>query len=143
MPATIPGRDGRHSWRLFIGLTSSRSMGITNIDCGEQTVIASRGRVYARADPLIPFRGLTALLLVWREHELATPSAPARDPGRRRHHMPPSSHSAGSTRVPSYGIIVLATVAARLIVLFRERPHLLSAGRGQACSSTHDQPGRE
>ncbi|MFL5778847.1 MAG: APC family permease, partial [Chloroflexota bacterium] len=114
---------------LFIGLTFlAVNFGITHIDLPEKQTVISQiaGRVYgAGSIPFFLFQGFTALLLVLAANTsfnafprllaiLATDG-----------HMPRQFSFRGDRLAFSYGILVLATVAASLIVLFGGETHLI------------------
>jgi amino acid transporter len=114
---------------LFIGLTFlAVNFGITHIDLPEKQTVISQiaGRVYgAGSIPFFLFQGFTALLLVLAANTsfnafprlLAILAVDA--------HMPRQFAFRGDRLAFSYGIVVLATVAASLIVLFQGETHLL------------------
>jgi amino acid transporter len=114
---------------LFIGLTFlAVNFGITHVDLPEKQTVISQiaSRVYgAGSIPFFLFQGFTALLLVLAANTsfnafprllaiLATDG-----------HMPRQFAFRGDRLAFSYGIIVLATVAASLIVIFQGETHLL------------------
>jgi amino acid transporter len=114
---------------LFIGLTFlAVNFGITHIDLPEKQTVISQiaGRVYgAGSIPFFLFQGFTALLLVLAANTsfnafprllaiLATDGF-----------MPRQFSFRGDRLAFSYGIIVLATVAAFLIWLFEGETHLI------------------
>jgi amino acid transporter len=114
---------------LFIGITFlAVNFGITHIDFPEkQTVIAQvAARVYgAGSIPFFLFQAFTALLLFLAANTSfnAFPRLFAILAGDG--FMPRQFALRGDRLAFSYGIIVLATVAASLIVIFRGETHLL------------------
>ena len=115
---------------LFIGITFlAVNFGITHIDLPEkQTVISQVARrgLRRRLDPVLPLPGVHgAPALPRREHQLQRLPAAARDPGRTTASCPRQFAFRGDRLAFSYGIVVLATVAASLIVIFGGETHLL------------------
>jgi amino acid transporter len=114
---------------LFIGLTFlAVNFGITHIDEPVKETVISQiaGRVYGEGSiPFFLFQGFTALLLVLAANTsfnafprlLAILAIDA--------HMPRQFSFRGDRLAFSYGIIVLATVAAALIWLFDGETHLI------------------
>jgi amino acid transporter len=114
---------------LFIGLTFlAVNFGITHIDLPEKQTVISQiaGRVYGDGSiPFYLFQGFTALLLVLAANTsfnafprlLAILAVDA--------NMPRQFSFRGDRLAFSYGIIVLSTVAASLIVVFRGETHLI------------------
>jgi amino acid transporter len=114
---------------LFIGITFlAVNFGITHIDLPEkQTVIAQvAARVYgAGSVPFFLFQAFTALLLFLAANTsfYAFPRMLAILAGDG--YMPRQFALRGDRLAFSYGIIVLATVAASLVVIFQGETHLL------------------
>jgi amino acid transporter len=114
---------------LFIGITFlAVNFGITHIDLPEkQTVIAQvAARVYgAGSVPFFLFQAFTALLLFLAANTSfnAFPRLLAILAGDG--YMPRQFALRGDRLAFSYGIIVLATVAASLVVIFQGETHLL------------------
>ena len=114
---------------LFIGITFlAVNFGITHIDLPEkQTVIAQvAARVYGAGSlPFYLFQTFTAVLLVLAANTSfnAFPRLLAILAGDG--YMPRQFALRGDRLAFSYGIIVLATVAASLVVIFRGETHLL------------------
>src|SRR5206468_8108263 len=114
---------------LFIGMTFlAVNFGITHIDLPEKQTVISQiaARVYgAGSIPFFLFQGFTALLLVLAANTSfnAFPRLLAILAGDG--HMPRQFALRGDRLAFSYGIIVLASLAAALIVIFRGSTHLL------------------
>jgi amino acid transporter len=114
---------------LFIGLTFlAVNFGISHIDLPEKQTVISQvaSRVYGSGSlPFFLFQGFTALLLVLAANTsfnafprlLAILAIDA--------NMPRQFSFRGDRLAFSYGIVVLATVAASLIVVFRGETHLI------------------
>jgi amino acid transporter len=114
---------------LFVGLTFLVvNFGITHIDLPEKQTVISQvaSRVYGSGSlPFFLFQGFTALLLVLAANTsfnafprlLAILAIDA--------NMPRQFSFRGDRLAFSYGIVVLATVAATLIVVFRGETHLI------------------
>jgi len=114
---------------LFIGLTFlAVNFGITHIDLPEKQTVISQiaGRVYgAGSVPFFLFQGFTALLLVLAANTSFNAFPRLLAILAVDGHMPRQFSFRGDRLAFSYGIIVLATVAASLIVLFQGETHLL------------------
>ena len=114
---------------LFIGLTFlAVNFGITHIDEPEKQTVISQiaGRVYgAGSIPFFLFQGFTALLLVLAANTSFNAFPRLLAILAIDGHMPRQFSFRGDRLAFSYGIIVLAAVAAALIVLFRGETHLL------------------
>jgi amino acid transporter len=114
---------------LFIGLTFlAVNFGITHIDLPEKQTVISQiaGRVYgAGSIPFFLFQGFTALLLVLAANTSFNAFPRLLAILAVDGHMPRQFSFRGDRLAFSYGIIVLATVAASLIVLFQGETHLL------------------
>jgi len=114
---------------LFIGLTFlAVNFGITHIDLPEKQTVISQiaGRVYgAGSIPFFLFQGFTALLLVLAANTSFNAFPRLLAILGIDGFMPRQFSFRGDRLAYSYGIIVLATVAASLIVLFRGETHLL------------------
>jgi amino acid transporter len=114
---------------LFIGLTFlAVNFGITHIDEPvKQTVISQiAGKVYGMGSiPFFLFQGFTALLLVLAANTSFNAFPRLLAILAIDGHMPRQFSFRGDRLAFSYGIIVLATVAASLIVLFKGETHLL------------------
>jgi amino acid transporter len=114
---------------LFIGLTFlAVNFGITHIDLPEKQTVISQiaGRVYgAGSIPFFLFQGFTALLLVLAANTSFNAFPRLLAILGVDGFMPRQFSFRGDRLAYSYGIIVLATVAASLIVLFRGETHLL------------------
>ncbi|MEA2549294.1 MAG: hypothetical protein QOE42_1892 [Chloroflexota bacterium] len=114
---------------LFIGLTFlAVNFGITHIDLPEKQTVISQiaGRVYgAGSIPFFLFQGFTALLLVLAANTSFNAFPRLLAILAVDGHMPRQFSFRGDRLAFSYGIVVLATVAASLIVLFQGETHLL------------------
>ena len=114
---------------LFIGLTFlAVNFGITHIDEPEKQTVISQiaARVYgAGSIPFFLFQGFTALLLVLAANTSFNAFPRLLAILAVDGHMPRQFSFRGDRLAFSYGIIVLATVAATLIVVFRGETHLL------------------
>jgi amino acid transporter len=114
---------------LFIGLTFlAVNFGITHIDEPEKQTVISQiaARVYgAGSIPFFLFQGFTALLLVLAANTSFNAFPRLLAILAVDGHMPRQFSFRGDRLAFSYGIIVLATVAASLIVVFRGETHLL------------------
>ncbi|MEA2519065.1 MAG: hypothetical protein QOF49_1145 [Chloroflexota bacterium] len=114
---------------LFIGLTFlAVNFGITHIDEPvKQTVISQiAGQVYGLGSiPFFLFQGFTALLLVLAANTSFNAFPRLLAILALDGHMPRQFSFRGDRLAFSYGIIVLATVAAFLIWLFQGETHLL------------------
>ena len=114
---------------LFIGLTFlAVNFGITHIDEPEKQTVISQiaGRVYgAGSIPFFLFQGFTALLLVLAANTSFNAFPRLLAILAIDGNMPRQFSFRGDRLAFSYGIIVLATVAASLIVAFRGETHLL------------------
>jgi len=114
---------------LFIGLTFlAVNFGITHIDEPEKQTVISQiaGRVYgAGSIPFFLFQGFTALLLVLAANTSFNAFPRLLAILAIDGHMPRQFSFRGDRLAFSYGIIVLAAVAAGLIILFRGETHLL------------------
>ncbi len=114
---------------LFIGLTFlAVNFGITHIDePAKQTVISQiAGRIYgAGSIPFFLFQGFTALLLVLAANTSFNAFPRLLAILAVDGFMPRQFSFRGDRLAFSYGIIVLAAVAASLIVLFQGETHLL------------------
>ena len=110
---------------LFIGLTFlAVNFGITHIDLPEKQTVISQiaGRVYGGGSiPFFLFQGFTALLLVLAANTCFNAFPRLLAILAIDGYMPRQFSFRGDRLAFSYGIIVLATVAASLIVLFRAR----------------------
>ncbi len=114
---------------LFIGLTFlAVNFGITHIDEPEKQTVISQiaGRVYgAGSIPFFLFQGFTALLLVLAANTSFNAFPRLLAILAIDGHMPRQFSFRGDRLAYSYGIVVLAAVAASLIVLFHGETHLL------------------
>jgi amino acid transporter len=114
---------------LFIGLTFlAVNFGITHIDLPEKQTVISQiaARVYgAGSIPFFLFQGLTALLLVLAANTSFNAFPRLLAILALDGHMPRQFSFRGDRLAYSYGIIVLATVAAAIIVLFHGETHLI------------------
>jgi amino acid transporter len=114
---------------LFIGLTFlAVNFGITHIDEPEKQTVISQiaGRVYGNGSiPFFLFQGFTALLLVLAANTSFNAFPRLLAILAIDGHMPRQFSFRGDRLAFSYGIIVLSTVAAALIILFRGETHLL------------------
>ncbi len=114
---------------LFIGLTFlAVNFGITHIDEPEKQTVISQiaARVYgAGSIPFFLFQGFTALLLVLAANTSFNAFPRLLAILAIDGNMPRQFSFRGDRLAFSYGIIVLATVAAALIVAFRGETHLL------------------
>jgi amino acid transporter len=114
---------------LFIGLTFlAVNFGITHLDLPEKQTVISQiaGRVYgAGSIPFFLFQGFTALLLVLAANTSFNAFPRLLAILAVDGHMPRQFSFRGDRLAFSYGIIVLATVAAALIVVFRGETHLI------------------
>ncbi|HET7704182.1 MAG TPA: APC family permease [Candidatus Limnocylindrales bacterium] len=114
---------------LFVGLTFlAVNFGITHVEEPvKQTVISQiAATVYgAGSIPFFLFQGFTALLLVLAANTSFNAFPRLLAILAIDGHMPRQFSFRGDRLAFSYGIIVLATVAAGLIVLFRGETHLL------------------
>jgi amino acid transporter len=114
---------------LFIGLTFlAVNFGITHIDDPEKQTVISQiaARVYgAGSVPFFLFQGFTALLLVLAANTSFNAFPRLLAILAIDGHMPRQFSFRGDRLAFSYGIIVLATVAASLIVAFHGETHLL------------------
>jgi amino acid transporter len=114
---------------LFIGLTFlAVNFGITHIDLPEKQTVISQiaGRVYgAGSIPFFLFQGFTALLLVLAANTSFNAFPRLFAILAIDGYMPRQFSYRGDRLAFSYGIIVLATVAASLIVVFQGETHLL------------------
>ncbi|HLO34793.1 MAG TPA: APC family permease, partial [Candidatus Deferrimicrobium sp.] len=114
---------------LFIGLTFlAVNFGITHIDEPEKKTVISQiaGRIYGDGSiPFFIFQGFTALLLVLAANTSFNAFPRLLAILAVDGHMPRQFSFRGDRLAFSYGIIVLATVAASLIVFFRGETHLI------------------
>ena len=114
---------------LFIGLTFlAVNFGITHIDLPEKQTVISQiaGRVYgAGSIPFFLFQGFTALLLVLAANTSFNAFPRLLAILAIDGHMPRQFSFRGDRLAFSYGIIVLATVAAFLIWFFQGETHLI------------------
>jgi amino acid transporter len=114
---------------LFIGLTFlAVNFGITHIDEPEKQTVISQiaAQVYgAGSIPFFLFQGFTALLLVLAANTSFNAFPRLLAILAVDGNMPRQFSFRGDRLAFSYGIIVLATVAAALIVAFRGETHLL------------------
>ncbi len=114
---------------LFIGLTFlAVNFGITHIDLPEKQTVISQiaGRVYgAGSIPFFLFQGFTALLLVLAANTSFNAFPRLLAILAIDGHMPRQFSFRGDRLAYSYGIIVLATVAASIIVIFNGETHLI------------------
>ena len=114
---------------LFIGLTFlAVNFGITHIDEPEKQTVISQiaATIYgAGTIPFFLFQGFTALLLVLAANTSFNAFPRLLAILAVDGNMPRQFSFRGDRLAFSYGIIVLATVAAALIVLFRGETHLL------------------
>src|SRR3954470_20300540 len=114
---------------LFIGLTFlAVNFGITHIDLPEKQTVISQiaGRVYgAGSIPFFLFQGFTALLLVLAANTSFNAFPRLLAILAIDGNMPRQFSFRGDRLAFSYGIIVLATVAAFLIWFFQGETHLI------------------
>jgi amino acid transporter len=114
---------------LFIGLTFlAVNFGITHIDLPEKQTVISQiaAKVYgAGSIPFFLFQGFTALLLVLAANTSFNAFPRLLAILAIDGHMPRQFSFRGDRLAYSYGIIVLATVAASIIVLFNGETHLI------------------
>ncbi len=114
---------------LFIGLTFlAVNFGITHIDLPEKQTVISQiaGRVYGSGSiPFFLFQGFTALLLVLAANTSFNAFPRLLAILAIDEHMPRQFSFRGDRLAFSYGIIVLATIAASLIVVFGGETHLI------------------
>ena len=114
---------------LFIGLTFlAVNFGITHIDLPEKQTVISQiaARIYgAGSIPFFLFQGFTALLLVLAANTSCNAFPRLLAILAIDGHMPRQFSFRGDRLAYSYGIIVLATVAASIIVLFGGETHLI------------------
>jgi amino acid transporter len=114
---------------LFIGLTFlAVNFGITHIDLPEKQTVISQvaGRVYGSGSiPFFLFQGFTALLLVLAANTSFNAFPRLLAILAIDGNMPRQFSFRGDRLAFSYGIVVLATVAASLIVVFRGETHLI------------------
>ena len=114
---------------LFIGLTFlAVNFGITHIDEPEKQTVISQiaGKVYgAGTIPFFLFQAFTALLLVLAANTSFNAFPRLLAILAQDGFMPRQFSFRGDRLAFSYGIIVLAAVAAALIVMFRGETHLL------------------
>jgi amino acid transporter len=114
---------------LFIGLTFlAVNFGITHIDLPEKQTVISQiaAQVYgAGSIPFFLFQGFTALLLVLAANTSFNAFPRLLAILAIDGHMPRQFSFRGDRLAFSYGIIVLATVAASLIVFFGGETHLI------------------
>jgi amino acid transporter len=114
---------------LFIGLTFlAVNFGITHIDLPEKQTVISQiaGRVYgAGTIPFFLFQGFTALLLVLAANTSFNAFPRLLAILAIDGHMPRQFSFRGDRLAFSYGIIVLASVAAFLIWFFQGETHLI------------------
>jgi amino acid transporter len=114
---------------LFIGLTFlAVNFGITHIDLPEKQTVISQiaARIYgAGSIPFFLFQGFTALLLVLAANTSFNAFPRLLAILAIDGHMPRQFSFRGDRLAYSYGIIVLATVAAAIIVLFKGETHLI------------------
>ncbi|MBI2776860.1 MAG: APC family permease [Chloroflexi bacterium] len=114
---------------LFIGITFlAVNLGITNLEFPEKQTVISQGARRIYGDSTIPFflfQSFTALLLFLAANTSfnAFPRLLAILAGDA--HMPRQFGLRGDRLAFSYGIVVLAAVAASLVVLFNGETHLL------------------
>jgi amino acid transporter len=114
---------------LFIGLTFlAVNFGITHIDLPEKQTVISQiaARVYgAGSIPFFLFQGFTALLLVLAANTSFNAFPRLLAILAIDGHMPRQFSFRGDRLAYSWGIIVLATLAASIIVLFNGETHLI------------------
>jgi hypothetical protein len=114
---------------LFIGLTFlAVNFGITHIDLPEKQTVISQiaANVYgAGSIPFFLFQGFTALLLVLAANTSFNAFPRLLAILAIDGHMPRQFSFRGDRLAFSYGIIVLATLAASLIVFFGGETHLI------------------
>ncbi|HET7473239.1 MAG TPA: APC family permease [Candidatus Limnocylindrales bacterium] len=114
---------------LFIGLTFlAVNFGITHVDLPEKQTVISQiaARVYgAGSIPFFLFQGFTALLLVLAANTSFNAFPRLLAILAIDGHMPRQFSFRGDRLAFSYGIIVLATVAAFIIVVFGGETHLI------------------
>jgi len=114
---------------LFIGLTFlAVNFGITHIDLPEKQTVISQiaGHVYGGGSiPFFLFQGFTALLLVLAANTSFNAFPRLLAILAIDGNMPRQFSFRGDRLAFSYGIVVLATVAASLIVVFRGETHLI------------------
>ena len=114
---------------LFIGLTFlAVNFGITHVDLPEKQTVISQiaARVYGGGSlPFFLFQGFTALLLVLAANTSFNAFPRLLAILGVDGHMPRQFSFRGDRLAFSYGIIVLATVAASLIVIFHGETHLI------------------
>ena len=114
---------------LFIGLTFlAVNFGITHIDLPEKQTVISQiaGRVYGSGSiPFFLFQGFTALLLVLAANTSFNAFPRLLAILAIDGNMPRQFSFRGDRLAFSYGIVVLSTVAASLIVVFRGETHLI------------------
>jgi amino acid transporter len=114
---------------LFIGLTFlAVNFGITHIDLPEKQTVISQiaGRVYGGGSiPFFLFQGFTALLLVLAANTSFNAFPRLLAILAVDEHMPRQFSYRGDRLAFSYGIVVLATIAASLIVIFGGETHLI------------------
>ena len=114
---------------LFIGLTFlAVNFGITHIDLPEKQTVISQiaARVYgAGSIPFFLFQGFTALLLVLAANTSFNAFPRLLAILAIDGHMPRQFSFRGDRLAYSYGIVVLATVAASIIVIFNGETHLI------------------
>jgi amino acid transporter len=114
---------------LFIGITFlAVNFGITHIDLPEKQTVISQvaSRVYgAGSIPFYLFQAFTALLLVLAANTSFNAFPRLLAILAQDGFMPRQFSFRGDRLAFSYGIIVLATIAASLIVIFRGETHLL------------------
>src|SRR5439155_7510199 len=107
---------------LFIGLTFlAVNFGITHVDLPEKQTVISQiaGRVYGGGSiPFFLFQGFTALLLVLAANTSFNAFPRLLAILAVDEHMPRQFSFRGDRLAFSYGIVVLATIAASLIVIF-------------------------